>query len=123
MSSRGFRLSHLQMEHIYDVASELHANPNQVVKALVHLGLEIWGRLTESQRRRVLAATGLRYGDVRVLRRYSRIQQKIESLRSDEELGARLGFTLPTRTKESIRRLAKRTGTTMSEVAREKLRT
>jgi len=123
MPSRGFRLSHLQMEHICDVASEFRANPNQVVKSLIHLGLEIWGRLTEQQRRRVLAATGLRYGDVRVLRRYSRIQQKIESLRSDEELGARLGFTLPTRTKESIRRLAKRTGTSMSEVAREKLRT
>ena len=70
-----------------------------------------------------MAATGLRYGDVRVLRRYSRIQQKIESIRNDEELGARLGFTLPARTKESIRRLAKRTKTSMSEIAREKLRT
>jgi len=111
------------MEHIYDVASDLQANPNQVVKSLVHLGLEIWRRLTENQRRRVLATTGLRYGDERILRRYSRIQQKIESLRHDEELGARLGFTLPTHTKESIRRLAKRTRTSMSEIAREKLRT
>jgi len=122
MSSRGFRLSHLQLERVYDIASELHANPNQVVKSLVHLGLEIWGRLTEHQRRRVLTATGLRYRDTTVLRNYSRIQQKIESLRKEEEFNARLGFALPTGTKESIRRLAKRTGTSMSEVAREKLK-
>jgi len=116
MSSRGFRLSRLMLERIYDVAGEMGSNANQIVKCVVDLGLGVWERLTEGQRRQVLERTYVRYCDARVKR-------KLEFSVKDEELGARLGFALPTGTKESIRRFAKRTRTSMSEVAREKLRT
>ena len=116
VASRGFRLSHLQLERIFDVAGDLHANVNQVVKCLLDLGLGVWGRLSEGQRRQVLERTYVRYCD-------ARIKRKLELSQREEELNARLGFALPTETKQSIRRLAKRTKSSMSEVVREKLRT
>lgn len=122
MSSRGFRLSRLDLERVYDVASEVHANANQAVRCLVSLGLEVWLKLTENQRILVLTATGLRYDNPKILRRPT-IQKKIDSIRADEEFNARLGFALPTRIKETIRTQAKRKRTTMSAIAREKLRT
>jgi len=116
MTSRGFRFSHLQLERIYDVAADAHANANHVVKCLVDLGLNVWKRLSEGQRRQVLKQTSLRYHD-------ARIKRKLELTQKDVELSARLGFALPSETKRSIKRLADRAHTTMSEVVREKLRT
>ena len=115
MTSRGFRLSRLQLERVYDVGSDVHANANQVVKCLVDLGLNVWERLTETQRRQVLKETSLRYHD-------ARIKRKLELTQKEVELSARLGFALPSETKRSIKRLADRAHTTMSEVVREKLR-
>jgi len=115
MASRGFRLSHLQMERIFDIAADVHANANQVVKCLIDLGLGVWGRLTEGQRRQVLERTYIRYCDARITR-------KLEFSQKQEELGDRLGFALPVETKQSIRRLAKQTRSSMSQIAREKLR-
>jgi len=115
LTSRGFRLAHLQMERIYDLTSEVHANANQVVKCLIDLGLNVWARLSQGQRRQVLKQTSLRYFD-------ARIKRKLELTQKEVELNDRLGFALPSGTKRSIKRLANRTHTTMSEVAREKLR-
>ena len=115
MTSRGFRLAHLQLERIYNVTAEVHANANQVVKCLIDLGLNVWERLTEMQRRQVMKQTSLRYHD-------SRIKRKLELTRKEAELNARLGFALPSDTKRSIKHLARRTRTTMSEIVREKLR-
>lgn len=114
VASRGFRLSHLQLERIFDVAGDLHANVNQVVKCLLDLG--VWGRLSEGQRRQVLERTYVRYCD-------ARIKRKLELSQEAVVLNDRLGFALPSETKQSVRRLANKTGTSMSEVVREKLRT
>ena len=116
MPSRGFRLSHLDLEKIHDIAHEYaDRNANRVVRCLLDLGLAVWNRLTESQRRLVLDRESVRHCD-------ARIKRKLELTGREEELSARLGFALPTGTKESIRRFARRTGTSMSEVARERLR-
>lgn len=122
MTSRGFRLSHLQLEKIFNAGGEVHANANQVVKCLIDLGLGVWGRLSETQRHQVLKATALRYCDARILQK-PRIIRKFELTQKQVELNDRLGFALPTETKRAIKRLADRTKTSMSEIAREKLRT
>lgn len=67
--SRGFRLSHLQLDRVFDIAADLHANANQVVKCLIDLGLGVWGRLSEGQRRQVLERTYVRYCDARIKRK------------------------------------------------------
>lgn len=108
-------MSYLQLEKIFDAAGDVHANANQIVKCLIDLGLGVWERLTETQRRQVLKENSLRYHD-------ARIKRKLELTQKDVELSARLGFALPSEAKRSIKRLANRAHTTMSEVVREKLR-
>jgi hypothetical protein len=122
VTSRGFRFAALQMEQVFQAASDVHANGNQMVKCLVDLGLKVWGRLSETQKHQVLKATALRFCDDRILRTL-RIARKFDLAQREMELNDRLGFTLPAETKRSIRRLATRTRTSMSEVVREKLRT
>ena len=46
MPSRGFRLSRLQLERIFQIASDAKVNVNHVVKCLLDLGLGVWGRMT-----------------------------------------------------------------------------
>jgi isopropylmalate/homocitrate/citramalate synthase len=110
------------MEQIFQAAADVHANANQMVKCLIDLGLGVWGRLSETQRHQVLKGTALRYCDGRILRTL-RIARKLEFAQREIELNDRLGLALPAETKRSIRRLATRTRTSMSEVVREKLRT
>ena len=71
--------------------------------------------MTEGQRRQVLERTYIRYCD-------ARIKRKLEFSQKQEELSDRLGFALPVETKQSIRRLAKQTRSSMSQIAREKLK-
>jgi hypothetical protein len=114
VTSRGFRFSRLQLERIFDAAADVHTNANHLVKCLLDLGLGVWGRLTEGQRLQVIEQTYVRYCD-------ARIRRKLELSQREVELNARLGFALPAATKQSIRRLAEQTRTSMSQVAREKL--
>jgi len=114
-------LSRLQLEKIFDAAGDVHANANQIVKCLIDLGLGVWERLSETQRRQVLRATAFRYCDMRILQK-PRITRKFELAQKEVELSDRLGFALPGEMKRAIKRLSDRTKSPMSEIVREKLR-
>jgi len=119
--SRGVRIPETQFAQIYDIWRDVRKDHrvqiNQVFTVLLELGLMTFPKLSEPMRQG-LFRKGTAKEEVRLR---ANVESHVADVASAFRLDDRLAFALPAPAKRLVRAAAKKSGRSMSAVARERI--
>lgn len=119
--SRGVRIPETQFAQIYEIWRDMrkdhHVQINQVIKVLLELGLATFPKLSDPIRQGLFRKqTAKEEGHLR-----ASVQSRVAEVASAFRLDDRLAFALPAPAKRLVRDEAKKSGRSMSAIARQRI--